>query len=344
MKFLKYLLLLVLALIVAFLIYTFLQPNTYDVKRSRVIKAPIATVFNTINDYRTWEKWGPWMEEDSTIVASYPEKTSGVGASYSWTSKDGPGTMKTLALEPNKSITQEIQFGDFEPSGVYWEFDEVPEGTKLTWGMKSDNIPFIFKFFLALDGGADASFGKMEDKGLENIDALMQDIMKNAPQPSTAFSIGTPTEKELPAQNFIGYYHKVKIDHEKITKLFMQDMPKAGTYAMSKLAPEDMVPAAVYKKWDVENGEVEMYIGILTKKPLAPAEGMQQVALPGGKTVMISKYGNYGTGDQEAHTALDNYFKTNKLEREWPIWELYVNDPTLVKPEEIQTDIYYPVK
>ena len=34
----------------------------------------------------------------------------------------------------------------------------------------------------------------------------------------------------------------------------------------------------------------------------------------------------------------------NNLEQKGPIWELYVNDPTDVKPADIQTDTYYPVE
>ena len=38
------------------------------------------------------------------------------------------------------------------------------------------------------------------------------------------------------------------------------------------------------------------------------------------------------------------YLKENGLEQNGGIWELYVNDPGTVKPEEIETEIHYPVK
>ena len=52
---------------------------------------------NTISDYKKCEAWGPWQEQDTTMTFTYTEQTSGVGANYSWTSRDGPGSMKTLA-------------------------------------------------------------------------------------------------------------------------------------------------------------------------------------------------------------------------------------------------------
>lgn len=347
MKILKYLLLLLVVAIAGFLIYVTVQPDSYDVKRSRVIKAPANVIFENINEYKNWQDWGPWMEEDPTIEATYPEQTSGVGAYYTWTSKDGPGKIETISLIENKSIDQKIYFGDYEPSDVYWTLEETEEGTNVTWGMKSEKNPFIFKVFGALAGGMEKMLGPMHEKGLDNLDKVIQEHMKNnPPKPKAIFKVGEATPKEVTAQTFIGYPQKTKIDHENMTKLFMEFMPKAGQYAAeSKLEHTAYTPAAVFTKWDEENGEAEFYIGLLLNDTkLAPAEGMEKVDLPAGNTVMISKYGNYGTGDMEAHMAIDAYLKANSLEQNGPIWELYVNDPGQVKPEEIQTDIYYPVK
>ena len=108
MKFLKYLILLLLIVIIGTSIYIATLDGNYDIKRTRTIKAPIEVVFNEINDFRNWQNWGPWYELDSTIIASFPDLTSGVGASYTWTGKDGSGTMKTLSLTPKKELIQQI--------------------------------------------------------------------------------------------------------------------------------------------------------------------------------------------------------------------------------------------
>lgn len=344
MKILKYLLLLLLVVLVAGAIYVATRPNDYDVVRSKVIKAPINMVFNNINDYRNWEAWGPWMEEDTTIVVKYNEQTSGVGANYSWTSKDGPGKMKTVSLTQNKSIEQQMQFGDYEPTDVYWTFEEVPEGTKVSWGMKSDKTAFIFKLFATLGGGMDKMLGDMEEKGLDNIEReILAELEKNPPKPK--FRIGEVSSTSVTAQKFIGYHLQSKIDHDVMTKLFTEYMPKAGMYAYKqKLVLGEYTPGAVFTKFDQEKNEADFYIGVLLKKDIAPAEGMDIVMLPEGKAIMVSKFGYYGTGDEQAHMALDKYMQANNLTQNGPIWELYVNDPTSVKPEDVQTDIYYPVK
>ncbi|MDY0780270.1 SRPBCC family protein [Tenacibaculum sp. IB213877] len=338
MKFLRYLLLFFLGFVVVGLLYISMQPGSYQVSRSKVVKYPITDVYNAVNDIKTWEKWGPWHDEDSTIVVTYGDTTVGVGASDSWTSKEGPGSMKTIAVEPNKSIRQEIRFGNSDPSDILWDFEEVPEGTKITWTMKDEKAPFMFKMFSSMSGGWDKMLGPMLEKGLLNLDNAIKEMPKK-------FRITEGKIVLTEDKMFLGVPYKMKIDQEAMMQAFQTSMPKVGEYAMQAgLKYDDFTPGALYHKWDEKTGETEFHIGVLLDKEINPAEGMEVIKIPGSKTVVISKYGNYGDGDYEAHTKIDEYLKANNLTSNWPIYELYVNDPTKVKPADIQTDIYYPIK
>lgn len=342
MKFLKYFFLLLLIVVVAGLGYVFFQPDSYDVSRSKVIQVPVSIAFNTVNEMKTWEDWGPWHDEDSTIVVTYGDITSGVGAYNSWTSKDGPGNMKTVNTVANELIEQKMQFEDYEPSDVVWKFKETEKGTEVTWQMKEDKAPFMFKMFAALSGGWDGMLGPMQEKGLDNLEKI---VLKEA-ELANNFKIGAVTIKEVETKKFIGFYHKASTDnHEEMTKIFMEDMPKAGIYASKQgLKEGEYTPAAMYTKWDEETKEAEFYIGLLLHKNLKPADGMKEIAISKGKVVTVSKFGNYGTGDYEAHEKIAEYLQANELEMAGLVWELYVNDPMTVKPQDIQTDIYYQVK
>lgn len=343
MKILKYLLIIILVLLLGGWAYISTQPDSYDVKRTRLIKAPASVIFNNLNDYKNWKEWGPWYKEDPSIEATYPEQTSGIGASYSWTGKDGPGSMKTIALVENKSLEQKLQFDDFEPNDIYWTLEEVEEGTNVTWGMKADKTPFMFKFLAAISGGMDGVFGPMEEEGLENLDHIIMEELVNLPPDTSNFTIGTISESDIEAQTFIGYFLKAKI--VDLPALFQEYMPKAGIYAAEKnMQADEYTPGAIYTKWDEEKGETEFYIGLFLNKKLAAAEGMEEVIIPAGGIVTLSKFGNYGEGDLEAHNNIANFFSNNNLEYGKFVWEMYVNDPTTVKPEKIQTDIYYQVK
>ncbi|MFD2824191.1 GyrI-like domain-containing protein [Lacinutrix iliipiscaria] len=346
MKTLKYIIFLLLILIIGFLIYVAIQPNDYDVKRTQLINAPANVIYNNINDLKQWESWGPWHDNDSTIVTSYSDNTTGIGAKSSWTSKDGPGNLELVNTVPNKSVDLKLQFSDYEPTDIYWTLEDAEGGTNVTWGMKNESNPFMFKLFGVLSGGMDKMLGTMQEDGLKNLSGVVTEQMKNAPKKS--YRLGDVVEVELTDGKFIGYLQKTSTDleHEEMTALFMEFMPKAGMYAAeNKLTPDDFVPGTFYTKWDEKTKEAEFYIGLLLKKELAPAEGMTALDVPGGKAVKIAKYGDYGTGDYEAHIAIGEYMQSKKIEMNGTsVWELYVNDPTTVKPEDIQTDIYYPVK
>lgn len=343
MKILIRVVLVILVLIVVGCSYVAFQPSDYDVSRTKTIKAPISTAFNVVNEMKTWEKWGPWHDDDPTIVVTYGEITSGEGAYNSWVSKDGPGNMKTVKVVPNQLIEQKMQFEEYEPSDVIWKFKEVEGGTEVTWQMKEDNAPFVFKLFAAFVGGFDGMLGGMQEKGLDNLEKVIMEEENMA----SSFRMDDVQSVNLDNKKFIGFLQQTttELTHEDMTKLFMEYMPKVGMYAAEAgLVFGDYTPGSVFTKWDEEAKEAEFYIGLLLNKELKPGEGMQELSVPSGKGVVIRKYGRYGTGDMEAHAKIAQYMEANKMEAQGLVWELYTNDPMEVKPQDIQTDIYYLLK
>ena len=79
MKTLKYILALVAIFIIGSSIYIALLDENYDIKQTKKINIPAEIIFENINDFKNWQHWGPWYELDPTIIASFPEVTSGVG-------------------------------------------------------------------------------------------------------------------------------------------------------------------------------------------------------------------------------------------------------------------------
>ena len=180
MKFLKYLLLFLLIVIIGAALYIATLESKYDIKSTRIMKAPAEVIFDNVNDFKSWQYWGPWLELDSTIVASYPEITSGVGASYSWTGKDGSGSMKTISLVPNKEIIQQIDFGTGTTPEVYWEINSTDNGNEVTWGMRGESS-FSEKAYWLTQGGIEKNMLPMYKRGLE---LLEQHILKEMDQHS----------------------------------------------------------------------------------------------------------------------------------------------------------------
>ncbi len=345
MKILKYILLFLLIAAIGLVIYAMMQPDAFEVKRTRVLDAPTEVVYNNVSDYKNWEAWLPWKEEDPDMIITYGEQTQGKGASYSWSAADGNGSMKMVEAKPNEVIENELAFEGMNPSKTRWTFKPVEGGTEVTWAMKAEKLPFMMKLFSAVSGGYDNMMGPMFDRGLEKLDSITNISAMELEKINNAFTLGAVAKKSMDAQHFIGYPHKANMNEVDITKIFMESMPKAGMYAAEKgWEPGSYMPSAIFNNWDYETGEVDFLVGLILDKKADLAEGMKAVNLPKGDVVMISKFGNYGSGDEKAHMAIDKFMKDNNLTINGPVYEMYVNDPTLVKPNEIQTDIYYPVK
>ena len=91
MKALKYILFLLLIAIIGSAIYVAVQPNSFEVSRTKTIKAPAPVIYNNIIDFKNWEAWLPWVVKEPSTKINLSEQTNGVGGSYSWTDKDGSG-------------------------------------------------------------------------------------------------------------------------------------------------------------------------------------------------------------------------------------------------------------
>ena len=346
MKILKYVLLFLLVVIIALGIYAAVQPSSYDITRSRVVRATPELVYNNVSDFKNWPEWLPWLEEDPTMTFEYGEVTKGEGASYNWQGKDGDGSQKMVSAIPYESITNELSFDGMGGSTGYWKFSPKEDGTEVTWGMKAEEIPFVFKFFGAISGGYDAMIGPMFERGLERLDSVMAKEVEAYNKLAATWSMGDIVKIDVNEKNFIGYAHSSRTDdQEAMSKIFAESMPKVGEYAVNQgLQYGDFTPGAIYTKWDEETGEAEFMVGVFSDKTIKPGSDMQSMTLPDGEVVMVPKYGNYGVGDMEAHQAIATFMDSNKITMTGLVYELYMNDPTEVTPDKIQTDIYYPIK
>jgi len=336
-------LIIVVILIVGAVVYVTLQPSDYNVSRSKVIDVPPSMAYTAVQDLKSYELWGPWHDEDTTIVVTYAKQTEGIGAESSWTSMEGPGKMWITEATPNEKVVLKLQFEDLEPNDMLWSIKEKNGQSEVTWTMKDENAPFVFKMASAFTGGWDNMFGPMQEQGLENLEDMLMEQKNKA----TAFSFTTPELTMLEGGTFVGIKHTTAIDDEGMSALFSTSMPKVAQELMSKgFSYDDFTPGAIYYVWDEENNTTELMIGLYVKNGLEKLGDteLQQHKFEPTEAVKVSKFGNYGNGDMEAHTAINDMMMEKELELNLPVVELYVNDPADVKPSEIQTDIYYPVK
>ena len=342
MKILKYLFFLLLIVFIAGAIYFATKDGNYEVEESKVIKAPVSLVFDKVNEYKTWEKWGPWKQEDPTMVFNYPEKTSGEGASYSWNGEESDGSMRTTSVIPNQRIEQDITFitpGGERTANVYWQFEEVEAGTKVTWGMRGEH-PLMDKAYFTLTGfDFDAEMRTMYDKGLDNLSTSVIEDME-------VYSI---TDAKI-TQYSGGFYMYTTISTslETAEKKVKELIPQVNSFMQGNNITISGKPLSIYNSKDEVNNSAIISSGIPTTSRIVVPEDSSILCgfMPSYTVVKTTLTGDLKNLEAawkktEAFMAANNY---QPAENSNP-FEIYVVGPQdNPNPAEWVTELYLPVQ
>ena len=333
----KYFLFILLILIIGGCTYIAVQPNSYDVYRNRTINAPVELIFNNINDYKNWEAWSPWIENDPSVQLTFPKQTSGVGGSYSWTSDDGPGTIKTLDVSPYDSINQQMQFDDFPPSNIYWKFKKVDNGVNVTWGMKADKINFFMKLYSALNGGMDKMVGPDFERGLVKLDSVLVESMK-------VYNITVNGITEYGGGFYL--YKTTNATNANISQVMGQQYGSIAMYMGKNDIAMNGMPMTIYHEMNMEDGNVVMSNGIPVSEKIEINDdsGILCGFIPNIKVLKVTLKGNYSNLTEAWETAMKHVSDSGLVQSEEKPFEIYTNDPgQFPNPADWITEIYIPV-
>ena len=152
----------------------FFLPSSFEVKRSIVMAAPPAKVYDIVSDPRTWAKWSVWNQRDPKMDVTYSGPPFGQGAKWSWVSRsEGSGSMEFVKVDPNRRIDYTLSFPDFGmKSGGEWLFEPEGAGTRVTWSNRGDVGPNPLKHYLAWM--MDRMVGPDFEGGLANLKNLAE--------------------------------------------------------------------------------------------------------------------------------------------------------------------------
>ena len=339
MKTIKYIVLLLLILIIGFSIYIAVQPNSFDVTRTKTINAPQSVVYNNIIDFKNWEAWSSWIEEKPETVITLSEKTEGIDGSYTWEDEDGVGSMKTVSTEPMTTISQEMEFDDNPKSDVTWNLKSNTDGsTEVTWNIKGKNLPFAFKIYATVMGGMEKQIGPHFERGLTMLDSVLQVEMK-------AYSINV----EGVTQHSGGYYlyNTTSCKFSEFEKNMKEMLPQVGAYAITHNVTMAGPPFILYHKWDEENDAMIFSCCVPTNSKIISDEpGILTGRLKSFRTVKTVLKGNYDNLKEAWDTTM-TYISDNDLEmvEGGPMLETYITDPmSQTNPAKWVTEIYVAVK
>ena len=322
---------------IAFAIYVATRPSEYEVKRTIVIKAPLSLVYNTVNEYKTWSKWGPWRENDETFTSEFPKETSGKNSGYSWTSRfEGNGNIKTIDLSENKFINQTIFTVRRGEANSIWQFESVAEGTKVTW-TKNGTLDFNSKAFFTTMGDSELVFGDVLHITLRELDKyIIQEMDK--------YSITNNGVVEYNGGYFV--HLTTECSFEEMGAKLDKMLPEVLLYSIRKGYPRAGNIFTLYHKYDEKNKRVEFSSCIPVKERVNPDGAIALAYMEKERYHKTTLQGAYKYSE-EAWTKAFEFAKEDgiKISENGKPFEVYRKGHTdSENPANWVTEIYLPIE
>jgi len=125
-----------------------------------------------------------------------------------------------------------------------------------------------------------------------------------------------------------------------LPKLLGESYGKIGEYLAELGEQPAGAPFAAYYNMDMQDLDVE--IGFPVAKPLARKGDIQASEVPGGKLGYVLHIGRYSE-IAPAYDALTEYVIEQGYEPTGVSYEFYLNDPEETPPEQLKTQIIFPL-
>ena len=337
MKILKYIFLLLLLTAIASSIFIATQKSNFSISKTTIINSKKAAVFNYVNEYKNWENWYVWENNNAHIKLIYRNKTSGVGGNYYWSGTDGNGKTRTVFVKENDSIVQKTELNG-AVSDSYWTFKDTIGKTKVTYISRGE-MPFMFKIYAFLNGGIEKVLGAKLEKSLSNLDRSL-DYELNT------FSIkpnGIVVKKDT-------YYLHQTINC-KISKLNHNlniIIPNLLTFTKENKLTLNGKPFVKYNSYDVNKGITNVTVCLPIKNRIFTSSGSdisctELEAFSAFKTTLIGDYSHRNTAWKKATEYLlkDKHVQNKSI----PIIEVFTKGITVEKrPSKWETAIYIAIQ
>ncbi|MHC9509794.1 SRPBCC family protein [Kangiella sp. M94] len=177
MKFLKWLLIIIVALAVILVAVGFMIPQQQHVERSITVSATKDTVFNQVNNLQNFNNWSPWADLDPNASYTFTGPQSGVGATMAWDSQVaevGSGTYKIIESNYPNLVKFEMKLGQEQmPAESSFILEEISyEETRVTWTLDIDFGNNLIGRYLGLM--MDGAVGAQYEKGLKNLKDVVE--------------------------------------------------------------------------------------------------------------------------------------------------------------------------
>ncbi len=335
-------------LVIAVLIIPLFLPDKINAETEKELNLPVGIIFEEFNNLKEYSEWEPWTKADSTAKKEYFSPYRGEGAGYKWQSDNSDvanGEITISKSQQNKLIEFELEHIKLgKTSKMIVEF--TPENatkTKLKWRIESEGIGYFSRYYSYFTSN------KITEKMEEGL-ILLENRLKSAaltPEQANSLLPGMIRTEMFEGEKLITILNETTLDPKEINTATEESFGKLYSYLIDyiKVQPQNIgKPTAYFEYIDTASKKAKFYCGYPITETVKLEEDMELYSLPAGETLVCIHEGSYDLLDQTIEK-MRKYAAKNKLNLSNSHWEIYMNDPELVKDKsELLTKIYIPVK
>lgn len=318
MKGLKFILIALGLLAVAFIIMGLAGPKSYHINRSIVISSGIDKVWPYVSSAEKMQLWSPWVNKDSTLQINFFGEEGTVGSGFRWEGEMlGKGEQSfSMLVPPNRAMTDlkiDMPIGE-QLSSTYIDLKDTLRATKVTWGIRGDNN-FIGRVF-GLIMNFDDEIGADYQQGLVNLKRLAESNTD-----TVIYQINTGY---FPGGQYIGIRGTVPFkDMISFYDFNLENLLRILDFEAAKLTGS---PMAMFYDFNTEKGTADMVVAIPYNSGIKNLpDGIESITLPAAYYVTTDYIGGHH-GVRRAHVAIEAYLKDNNAVIAPPFLEVYTTD------------------
>lgn len=298
--------------------------------RSILIPASLVDVYDKISDLNHWTSWSPWLILEKGVKVEVKKE----GKFYSWEGDlTGAGVMEIMNEVANRSVFIDLTF--LKPwkskAKITLNLSEENGQTKVDWIMDS-NLPF-FLFFLK--NMMAAALGMDFERGLR----LLKDYVVDGVVHSYPERVGNA---DYPGCKYIG------ISGESSFESLASDMSTHFSN-LSSLTLNDMKvlgAMSITHEWDMIKRKTRYTAALIVEDhPQKNPSGFVVGEIPATKIHSVLHKGPY---DQLGNAwSLQSMLLRNKVikhNKKIDPFEIYLNSSLDTSPNELLTDVCFPIR
>lgn len=345
MKVLRIILVLVGLLLVLILGVGLFGPTSMEISHSKVVKAPMSSVFEQVVEFKNWPNWSPWAADDPEMKVTYEEKSRGEGGSYSWESeKSGKGRMEIREVVPGEKIGMDIGFdmGDgLQYSTCDMMFNEVEGATEVTWDFNSSgNDGFGERLMNVV---MPSMLKGMYEKGLTNLEGAA--LANPYVEKKEMVEESGIREEDMEGFNYLGIRFS-DINIADITQeMYATSFEKIAAHATVSGGADKIVPPpmAVNYAFDKETLVTTFSLIMRTSEKIEGTEEIESEFMKAHRAMVYTHVGPY-ENLPESYEKIISVLMAKGYEMLEPSYEVYLTDPgTEPDPTKWKTDVYIPI-